>query len=162
MYLVGREAAYYLGLLEGIPPESLQPAGVDLSVSEVEAFEEPGFLGRSGKRIPRGRPLDCPGGVCNLAPGVYRIRFSEAVEVPMWAVGFCYPRSSLLRMGAALFCAVWDPGYRGRGQALLAVFNPHGIRLEIGARVAQFVLARLDGLPEKGYSGSFQDEGLKG
>ncbi len=162
MFLVGREAAYYLGLLGGISPESLQPAGVDLSVSEVEVLEEQGFLGRLAKGIPRGRPVDCPGGVCSLAPGVYRIRFKEAVDVPMWAVGFCYPRSSLLRMGAALFCAVWDPGYKGRGQALLAVFNPHGIKLEMGARIAQFVLARLEKLPEKGYSGSFQGEGLKG
>ncbi|GAB6148011.1 deoxyuridine 5'-triphosphate nucleotidohydrolase [Stetteria hydrogenophila] len=161
MFLTGREAAYQLGL-RGLPAESVQPAGVDLSVAEVEVFEEPGFLGVGERRIPAGRRLECPGGVCSLAPGTYRVRFREVVEVPLWAVGFCYPRSSLLRMGAALHCAVWDPGYRGRGQALLAVFNPHGLRLELGSRVAQLVLARLEGLPEAGYRGAYQGEGLEG
>lgn len=159
MFLPGRVAAYYLGLLGSVPPSSLQPGGVDLSLAEVEALEAPGYLGRDSRSIPQGRPLECEGGICNLEPGVYRIRFSETVEIPLWAVGFCYPRSSLIRMGATLFCAVWDPGYRGRGQALLAVFNPHGVKVEVGARIAQFVLARLDGLPDKGYEGAFQGEG---
>jgi len=63
-------------------------------------------------------------------------------------------------MGALLGCAVWDPGYRGRGEALLVVGNPHGIRIEVGARIAQLVFIRLYPQLGEGYSGVYQGERL--
>jgi dUTP pyrophosphatase len=140
--------------------ESIQPAGIDLSVDSIEVLREKGHLGLETRRIPVGEPVAPVGGVYNLEPGAYRVRFREAVQIPPWAVGFCYPRSSLLRMGATLACAVWDPGYRGRGVALLVVFNPLGLRLEAGARIAQLVIARLEEKPGKVYTGYYQGEGL--
>ncbi len=158
MYLVGAEIA---GAVVANPaPGSIQPAGVDLTVEIVEELAEPGYLGVSGRRIPAGRPVEGEGDTYNLPPGAYRVGFSEEVRVPPWGVGFCYPRSSLLRMGAALACAVWDPGYRGRGYALLVVHNPHGIRVERGARIAQLVVARLDTIPDSTYEGVYQGERL--
>ncbi len=141
--------------------EQVQPAGVDLRVAEVEVFDEAGFISIEGKRIPAGRSLPILGGFWDLPPGAYRIRFLETVEIPPDRVGFCYPRSSLLRMGASLHCAVWDPGYKGRGQALLVVYNPHGLSVERGARIAQLVLAALAGEPSGLYRGDYYGEGLK-
>jgi dUTP pyrophosphatase len=50
--------------------------------------------------------------------------------------------------------AVWDAGYEGRGEGLLQVHHP--IRIELGARVAQFVLAAAS--HDDVYDGSYQGE----
>jgi len=147
-------------VVEAPAEEALQPAGVDLSVGEIEELVEPGFLGVESRRLPKGRRLEPSGGRYRLEPGAYRVRFREIVSIPIWSVGFCYPRSSLLRMGATLNCAVWDPGYRGRGAALLVVYNGNGITIEKGARIAQLVLARLEALPRSSYEGAYQGEGI--
>ena len=149
-----------LGVVKGFKPEALQPAGIDLSVDEVEVLDEAGVIGVSERYVPRGVKVEDKGGWWALKPGVYRIRFREIVSVPAGFVGFCFPRSSLLRMGLLLSCGVWDPGYRGRGQALLAVLNGKGVSLERGARVAQFVLARLWGPQSSEYRGVYMGEGL--
>ncbi len=138
----------------------IQPAGIDLRISIIEEFTDKGVIMVNGKDIPRGKRLEPQGGYWELKPGAYRIRFEDIVEIPLDAVGLCFPRSSLLRMGATINCAVWDPGYRGRGQALLNVFNPHGIRIEVGARIAQIIFIKLLEYAKVGYSGSYLGEGL--
>ncbi|MDK2384425.1 MAG: deoxyuridine 5'-triphosphate nucleotidohydrolase [Candidatus Korarchaeota archaeon] len=142
------------------PEDQVQPAGVDLSVSEVYRAGGPGEITLDGKRIPGYVELEPGGGAWRLGPGYYVVRFAEAVEVPLNAVGICLPRSSLLRMGAALHCALWDPGYKGRGYALLTVYNEHGIVVERGARIAQMIYVGLSAGPRRGYEGAYQGEGL--
>ncbi|MEB2836485.1 MAG: deoxyuridine 5'-triphosphate nucleotidohydrolase [Desulfurococcales archaeon] len=159
MFLSGRKIVAD-GIVGVLDPSSEQPAGVDLTLDYVEEFGEPGLLGRAERRVPRGVRLKCPSGLCRLGPGAYRVRFREEVRVPSWAVGLCFPRSSLLRMGAQLSCAVWDPGYRGRGAALLAVYNTQGIEIELGARIAQLVIARLEEAPASLYRGAYLGEGV--
>jgi len=139
---------------------SVQPAGVDLTLAGVERLGGPGVLAEASRVIPAGERVEAANGYYNLQPGAYRVRFSEIVRIPEWGVGFCYPRSSLLRMGAFLACAVWDPGYVGRGSSLLVVANPHGVRIEEGARIAQLVIARLEALPRRLYEGAYKGEGL--
>ncbi len=158
MALAGDRAS---AAIESPEPEQVQPAGVDLRLDEVYEFLGPGTLTRQGKELPPVRPVrQSRPEVYELGSGAYRIRFLDVVSVPPDAVGMCFPRSTLLRMGVLLHCAVWDPGYRGRGEALMVVVNPHGARIERGARVAQLVLIRLESRPPKLYSGSYQGEGL--
>jgi len=53
--------------------------------------------------------------------------------------------------------AVWDAGYSGRGEGLLQVH--HEVELEVGARIAQLVLARAE---HSGvYDGSYQGENVE-
>jgi dUTP pyrophosphatase len=59
-------------------------------------------------------------------------------------------------MGLSVPTAVWDAGYGGRGEGLLVVSNPHGVRLQRGARIAQLVLFQLSG-PTTGYAGRYQE-----
>ena len=159
MFLTGRAIAELV--VQNHKPSAIQPAGVDLSVGAIELIRAPGLLGEDSRVVPAGETLEPgPDGFYTLAPGAYRVRFAERVSIPRWGVGFCLPRSSLLRMGAYLACAVWDPGYRGIGASLLVVHNPHGLRLERGARVAQLVVARLESLPHSTYTGLYQGEGL--
>lgn len=143
-----------------IESNQVQPAGVDLRVGEIHVFKGAGFLGSKERELPPTERLEVNDGAWLLRPGAYKVRFLEAVMIPPTSVGLCFPRSSLLRMGAVLHCTVWDPGYRGRGEGLLVVFNEHGIRLSRGARVAQLVL--LNVTPPNGivYRGFYQGENL--
>jgi dUTP pyrophosphatase len=61
-------------------------------------------------------------------------------------------------MGLHVPTAVWDAGYAGRGEGLLQVTNPHGARLQRGARIAQLVLFRLTSAARSGYAGAYQHE----
>jgi len=158
--LPGIYAAAYL--LASVSPSQVQPAGVDLRVGEVHVFREQGHLGVEGRRIPASEPLEPRNGAWLLGPGFYKVVFMDAVAVPENAAGICFPRSSLLRMGALLGCAVWDPGYRGRGEALLVIGNPHGVRIEVGARIAQLVFIRVYPQIGERYSGIYQGERLAG
>ncbi len=157
MALPGYLASWFVGLEEA---EQVQPAGVDLRVASIEAFDDTGILGRCDRVVPRGRRLEPREGWWLLGPGAYRVRFLDEVRVPPGFLGLCFPRSSLLRMGAALHCAVWDPGYSGRGAALLVVHNPAGVKIERGARVAQMVFLPLSLPAASLYRGAYFGEGL--
>ncbi len=77
--------------------------------------------------------------------------------MPLDCGGLVFPRSSLLRMGVHLPTAVWDAGYRGRGESLLLVVNPAGLRVQRGSRIAQLVLFRLTE-QTRGYQGRYQED----
>ena len=141
--------------------EQVQPAGIDLRVDEVHVFLEEGLIGREKRSLPKTRPLEPQNNWWTLGRGFYKIVFKDVVEVPSSAIGLCLPRSSLLRMGAHISCGFWDPGYRGRGEALLVVGNDHGIRVERGARVAQLVFIRVEPSSSSTYSGLYQGERLR-
>lgn len=61
------------------------------------------------------------------------------MSIPRDAAAIGRARSSLLRCGATLETALWDPGYRGRSQSLLVVYNPAGLKLKKKARLMQLV-----------------------
>ena len=86
--------------------------------------------------------------------------FNEIVSIPSDAAALARARSSLLRCGAALETALWDPGYRGRSQSLLVVYNPAGLRLKKNARLMQLIFLRLEKEAEKLYSGRYQGENI--
>jgi dUTP pyrophosphatase len=138
----------------------IQPHGVDLSLGWVWRFTAGGALGRDNadRQLPAREELmfDADDWL-QLTPGTYAIRFAEVVEIPTDCGALAFPRSSLLRMGLHIPTAVWDAGYTGRGETLLVVNNPHGVRLQHGARVAQLVVFRLTSATTA-YSGRYQAE----
>ncbi len=141
----------------------LQPAGIDLTVSEIYEFESIGQLDFDNKerKLSRLKQLNFDNnGWIHLKPGVYLVRFNEVINVPLNMIAIGRPRSSLLRMGAFMVSAIWDPGYRGRSVSLLVVLNPHGIKIKKNARVMQLIFIKLTGKTEA-YSGKYQFEGLK-
>lgn len=141
--------------------KQVQPAGVDLTIAEVFKFKCYGALGYELRQMPEVERLDFDSnGRLFLKAGAYRVRYNEVVRVPRDCIAIGFPRSSLMRMGATIISAVWDPGYEGRGEGLLIVGNPHGIILERNARVMQLIFIKLTELPVKTYHGSYQYEGL--
>jgi len=143
--------------------EQLQPSGFDLSLGEVHAFDGGGSADFSNRerRIAPTRSLQPDGeGWYELPRGCYVIVYNEVVRMPLSLVAIARSRSTLLRNGAAVETAVWDPGYQGRSSSLLVVHNPHGIRLKRDARVIQLVFFGTDEV-EGGYSGVFQHERIQ-
>ncbi|MGD2201687.1 MAG: deoxyuridine 5'-triphosphate nucleotidohydrolase, partial [Candidatus Bathyarchaeota archaeon] len=97
------------------------------------------------------------GGWYSLEPGCYTIVYNETVRIPLDIVAMARSRSTVLRSGASVETAVWDPGYQGRSSSLLVVYNPHGIRLKRDARVVQLVFIDIEEV-QQGYDGIYQRE----
>ena len=144
---------------DGATP-TVQPNGIDLSLDAVWCFRAAGSLGRSNadRVLPERAELAFgDDGWVGLESGTYGIRYGEVVALPTDCGALCFPRSSLLRMGLHVPTAVWDAGYSGRGEGLLVVGNPRGVRLQRGARIAQLVVFRLTA-PTTAYAGRYQNE----
>ncbi len=150
-------------LVEGIDDlaTQLQPNGIDLRIERVQRLTSPALLGASDAvREPAGREdvAADPDGWWDLRQGAYVITYREKVNLPSNLTAFVHPRSSLLRSGVVLYGAVWDAGYSGRGEGLLAVMDKVGYRLQRGARIAQLVFVRLTEGTREGYAGRYQGE----
>ena len=159
--LTGKEVAKHVEIVD---KEQIQPAGVDLTVRAVYRIEGRGALMKSEIALPfltRIEPIEMEGKTLyHLNTGSYLIRFNEVVRIPKDCIGLILPRSSLMRMGASIEGAVWEPGYEGRGVCLLTVHNPMGIVVEQGARIVQLVLIRTSRETE-GYQGRYMGEGIE-
>jgi len=146
----------------GVHESQMQPAGVDLTLGEIFAFEGEGKVDfdNSQRRLAKTRKLEfCEG--MRLERGCYKVMFNEYVRIPADCAAFAFPRSSLLRCGANMHCAVWDPGYEGRSEALLVVENPHGIALGKNAKLAQLVFVKLLEEAKEPYGGIYKGENKK-
>ena len=122
-----------------------QPVGFDLTVESISSFAHQGVLGLDNdvRQLPDLLELMWHGdNPMLLQSGGYLVNYNEVVEVPLDSAGIVLPRSSLLRCGATLHTALWEPGYRGRGYGLLTVHHP--ISLYRHARIAQYIMMRLE------------------
>ena len=137
-----------------------QPCGVDLSLKKVCSFSSPGQVDHDNSERKISEVSEIPfdeSGWVYLPKGAYKIVYNETVKIPKDCAALGFPRSTLLRCGADVHCAVWDPGYEGRSESLLIVENSEGIRLKKGARVVQLVFFKLSEKTEA-YNGRFQNE----
>ena len=152
-------------LVEGLsdPETQLQPNGIDLTLQSVAWFSSLGQLGVDNHdRILAATiemDFDVEGWV-HLAAGPYLITLNEVFHIPLSLIALTWPRSSLLRCGVAIHTGVGDAGYHGRLQCLLSVLNPHGLRLQRGARVVQAVFCPLAQPVAGGYQGQYQRENI--
>jgi dUTP pyrophosphatase len=160
--LSGKDASAMLEAMVD-PQAQIQMCGVELTLGRIERFVSAGAVAfdNSERKISLTEevPFDEMGWV-DLLPGAYLVTFNEIVNVPRDAAAMARPRSSLLRSGAALETALWDPGYRGRSQSLLIVYNHHGLRVKKNARLMQLFFMRLERDAEKLYSGRYQGENI--
>lgn len=140
--------------------KQIQPSGFDLSLESVESFTGGGSVDFNNKErvLADTKPLK-PNeeGWFTLDQGCYKVLYNEIVKMPLDLAAIARTRSTLLRNGASLGTAVWDPGYQGRSSSLLTVHNPYGIQLKKNARIAQLVFYNT-GHVDKGYNGVYQGE----
>lgn len=147
-------------LIEGLHSSQLQPAGIDITLKEVYSFKTAGTIDFDNKerKISDVEPLAFESDKVSLKPGAYKVIFNEYVRIPKSMAALCLPRSSLLRCGVTLECAVWDPGYEGRSEALLVVRNEHGITFKRNAKIGQMVFIRLSEDAKSVYEGAYKGE----
>ena len=160
--LTGGEAQ---GLVESMidPKTQTQMCGMELTVQKIERFTSSGAVAfeNSERKLPDTESLEFDqSGWIDLAAGAYLVTFNEIVSIPVDVAALARARSTLLRCGASLQTALWDPGYRGRSQSLLVVHNPSGLRLKRNARLMQLVFMRLEKEAEKVYEGRYQGENI--
>ena len=144
--------------------KQLQPSGFDLSLGEVRSFTSNGSVDFSNEErviAPSTSIQPDQREWYSLPAGCYTIVYNEVVRMPLDVSAIARTRSTLLRNGASIGTAIWDPGYRGRSSSLLVVHNPHGIRLKRDARVAQLIFFKT-GEVKEGYRGIYQDERIEG
>jgi dUTP pyrophosphatase len=160
--LTGREAQ---GLVESMiePKTQTQMCGMELTVQRIERFTSSGAVAfeNSERRLPETEVMEFDqSGWIELPAGAYLVTFNEIVSIPADVAAMARARSTLLRCGASLQTALWDPGYRGRSQSLLVVHNPSGLRLKRNARLMQLVFMRLEKKAEELYEGRYQGENI--
>ena len=161
--LLAKEKIKEKGLVtETISDIQFQPCGVDLSLREVYSLETEGTVDfdNSERKLSETRRIVFSGDWAHLKKGAYKIIYNEVVSIPEDCAGLGYPRSSLLRCGAFIHCAVWDPGYKGRSESLLIVSNEKGLKLKKNARLIQLVFIKLDEKAKSLYSGKYKGENL--
>lgn len=159
--ILSKEILSKSGLVSDTISESqFQPAGVDITLKEVYSFKNAGKIDFDNKerKISDVEPMKFENEELKLAPGAYKVIFNEYVRIPQDAAALCFPRSSLLRSGITLSCAVWDPGYEGRSEALLIVSNPHGAILKKNAKIGQLVFIKLVEKTSYSYEGVYKGE----
>ena len=137
-----------------------QPIGVDLTLKSVHEFKTAGTIDfdNTERKISETTELNFTNDRIILKQGSYKVIFNEYIKIPSDAGAFCYPRSSLLRCGVTLSCAVWDPGYEGRSEALLIVANEHGITFKKNAKIGQLVFVKLLEATKELYKGKYKGE----
>lgn len=141
-----------------IDPESqLQQCGVDLTAMSVFSFDGAGGVDFDNSKRKICETSQMPFG--HLPQGVYKVRLNEVVSIPLDMMAIARTRSSLLRNGASVQTAVWDPGYSGRSECMLKVDNPHGIFLHENAKILQLIFLTLDS-ETNAYSGRFHMENI--
>ncbi|MBD3210565.1 deoxyuridine 5'-triphosphate nucleotidohydrolase [Candidatus Micrarchaeota archaeon] len=147
-------------LLEVLSSSQYQPCGVDITLKEVYNFKSQGVIDFDNRerKISEVEPLEFSEDRVTLRPGAYKVIFNEYVRIPSDTTAMCLPRSSLLRCGVTLECALWDPGYEGRSEALLLVKNEHGITFKRNAKIGQMVFVKLAENTDSLYEGAYKGE----
>jgi dUTP pyrophosphatase len=143
--------------------EQLQPNGIDLTLRGISILKSAGQITTSNSRriLPDSAPVPFDSNhSVHLAAGCYLVTYNEIIHLPPDIAAQAAPRSSLLRSGVTIHCAIWDAGYSGRSQSLLVVYNPLGFRLEQNARILQLVFLRLTEKTQ-GYRGIYQGENIE-
>lgn len=163
MILTG-EKIIELGIVTDMIDEArqVQSCGIDLSVNKIESYRSKGSIDfdNSKRSLPRLEEVGKVGDDWHLSNGSYLITVNETTTIPKNYCGIARPRSSLLRMGATICTALWDPGYSGKPQVMLIVSNMQGIIIHPNAKLLQIVFLKLDKESEKLYNGQYQGEGL--
>ncbi len=143
--------------------EQFQPCGVDLTLQKVFRFASSGKIDfdNSARVLSECAEIafDEKREVF-LPKGAYKIVYNEIVKIPSDCAALGFPRSSLLRCGVDVHCAVWDPGYEGRSESLMIVENEKGITLKKNARIIQLVFFVLSEEAKQVYEGRFKGENI--
>jgi dCTP deaminase len=94
-----------------------------------------------------------------LRPGVFSLGSTvEKFTMPPDVVGVVHDKSTWARRGIAVQNTVIEPGWRGFLTLELTNHSTEDVELPPGTPIAQVLFHRLDHVPERTYSGKYQDQ----
>ncbi|MEM3373174.1 MAG: deoxyuridine 5'-triphosphate nucleotidohydrolase [Candidatus Anstonellales archaeon] len=143
--------------------KQFQPAGIDLTLKEVHEIVSHGIVDfdNSKRKVSETKKINFDSeGKIFLPKGIYKVIYNEIVKIPKSAIALGFTRSTLLRSGVSVECAVWDPGYVGRSESLLVVHNEKGIILYQNARIVQLIFIKLEEEALRTYEGVYKNENI--
>ena len=133
--------------------KQLTPNGIDLTVAAISRFARAGAIDFSNKErvIPAAEEIrpkktkeEDKYGWWLLAKGVYKVKSNEIINLPNNLTALAFSRTSILRMGCFTAHGVWDAGFSGKGEFILSVQNPEGVKLKENCRVAQLIFFKVE------------------
>jgi dCTP deaminase len=137
------------GAIEGVAPEQINGASIDLTLGEDFFLESAGgvdadsFVSLNKKQSPR---MCAWKGTTTLEPGEFCLAHTrERFNLPMDVAGHYMLKSSLARSGLQhLFAGFADPGWHGSVLTLelVNVLRSHTLILEPGMKIGQMVFWR--------------------
>jgi dUTP pyrophosphatase len=148
---------------EIIGEEQHQQAGTDVTLQKIFKFNTPGKIDYNNKERVLSECEELEFGEDEfvfLPKGFYKVRYNEIIRIPSDLAAYIMPRSTMLRCGATLHSALWDPGYEGRGEGLLEVGNEKGLHLKKNARIGQIVFMSLNEETKDLYQGQYKGENI--
>ena len=148
---------------EIIGEEQYQQAGADVTLKAIFKFSSPGRIDFNNKEriLSECEELQFDENEFVFLPkGFYKVRYNEIMRIPSTLAAYIMPRSTMLRCGATLHSALWDPGYEGRGEGLLEVGNENGITVKKNARIGQIVFMSLREEAKELYEGRYKGENI--
>ncbi|MCF7870634.1 MAG: deoxyuridine 5'-triphosphate nucleotidohydrolase [Candidatus Omnitrophica bacterium] len=132
--------------------KQLTPNGIDLTAATLSRFSKTGSLDFSNKErvIPEAEEISVKKknkedkyGWWRLAPGPYKVKTNEIVNLADDLIALAFSRTSLLRIGCLTQHGVWDAGFSGKGEFILMVHNPAGVEIKENARLVQLVFYKI-------------------
>lgn len=81
----------------------------------------------------------------------------ESFSMPDRIIGFVHPKSTWTRRGILLTHCVLEPGWKGHLTLLLTNHSGESVTIVNGEPIAQIIFHTMDGMPERTYSGKYQD-----
>jgi dUTP pyrophosphatase len=148
---------------EIIGEEQHQQAGTDVTLQKIFKFSSPGKVDFNNKErvLSECEQLEYDDNDFVFLPkGFYKVRYNEIIKIPSDLAAYIMPRSTMLRCGATLHSALWDPGYEGRGEGLLEVGNEQGMYVKKNARIGQIVFMSLSEETKELYTGQYKGENI--
>jgi dCTP deaminase len=144
-------------LVEPLSPEQIQPASIDLRLSDhfLKVNENTLEVIRLDSELQyeelHQREIVIPPHSFLLATT------REYIRLPNDLTAFVEGRSSIGRIGLFIQNAGWvDPGFEGAITLELYNANRLPIRLQEGRRICQLVFARMDQIADRPYQGKYQ------
>ncbi len=140
-------------IVENVPENSIQPAGIDLRIDKIYRIIKSGKLLKDKKIKPEIKEEISE--TYKVSPREYCLCSTvEKINMPKDLVGIILPRSTLFRIGLSLRTAVVDPGYKGILILGLKNETNHAIEIERYSRICQIIFLRTK--RTDGYSGNYQ------
>lgn len=144
-------------LVEPITPEQIQPASIDLRLSDhfLKVNENTLEVIRLDSEL---QYEELNQSAIVIPPHSFLLATTrEYIRLPNDLTAFVEGRSSIGRIGLFIQNAGWvDPGFEGTITLELYNANRLPIRLQEGRRICQLVFARMDQTADRPYQGKYQ------